>query len=142
MTEHGRHQTEEAVREFLRARGAPSRVVDGGLEGMVAEWEQVAESVERGYPLDTLDDYLNDMDGRQLIHEAIAALPAPAPASIASRLAQADERVRAFLVPADRCLWGDAIATKHGWDSAREWWYYMRPSRPGSGLSADLGVEG
>ena len=130
----------EAVRGFLRARGCPDHVVSGGLEGLVAEWERVAEAVELGYPLDTLNDYLNDMDVRQLIAEAMAADPDPPIGAHAAHLAAADARIRAALVPASRCLWGEGISAKRRWNEAREWWYFMRPARPGAGLRAELGL--
>ena len=141
-----------SVREFLRARGCPARVVAGGLEGLIAEWERVAESVEQGYPLDTLDDYLNDMDGRELIEEALAAVPGARGGSLTAgdaraasldvRLAAADARIRSALVPARACLWGETNAARHGWNTAREWWYFMKPARPGPGLGAELeGLE-
>jgi hypothetical protein len=135
-----RRSAGEAVREFLRTRGASDSVVSGGLDGLIAGWEKVAESVERGYPLDTLDDYLNDMDLRQLIAEILAAVPIPARGTLATRLQTADMRIRAALVPAERCLWGPAIAGRRGGSAAREWWYFMRPIRPGAGLRADLGL--
>jgi hypothetical protein len=129
------------MREFLRARGCSDRVVADGLNGLVTEWEQVAESVHQGYPLDTLDDYLNDMDLRQLIAEALAAVPVAPRGTLVERLAAADTLIRAALVPAGRCLWGETIAMRRGWSEAHEWWYFMRPARPGAGLRGDLGLD-
>ena len=57
----------DAVRRFLRARGSPAHVVEEGLEGLVRGWEETVERVAAGYPLDTIEDYLNDLDGRQLL---------------------------------------------------------------------------
>ena len=136
-----RKVAQDAVREFLRARGCPESVVSGGLDGLVASWERVAEAVEGGYPLDTLDDYLNDMDLRQLISDVVAAIAITPRGTLATRLATADTRIRAALVPAERCLWGNAIAAKRRWSAAHEWWYFMRPIRPGPGLAAELGLE-
>ncbi|MBI1798143.1 MAG: hypothetical protein HYR73_00475 [Candidatus Eisenbacteria bacterium] len=127
-----------AVRELLERRGCPSEVVAGGFEGLIAQWESVADALDRGYPLDTLDDYLNDMDARQLIEDAMNAVPG-ALAALAARLATADRRVRAHLIPLATCLWGDRIAANRGWDADSEWWYFMRPARPGPGLKRDLG---
>jgi hypothetical protein len=129
---------EHAVREFLRRRGAPERVVRGGVEGLVTEWERIAASVVGGYPLDTLEDYLNDMDVRQLIADVAAALREASHGATDARIAAADARVRAALVPAGRCLWGAASARQHGWSAEREWWYFMQPASPGAGLRADL----
>jgi hypothetical protein len=131
-------RTSAAVREFLERRGCPTEVAAGGLEALVAQWESVADALDRGYPLDTLDDYLNDMDARQLIDDAIRAVPGAGDA-LRGRLETADRRVRALVTPRERCLWGDRIATSHGWTSAREWWYFTRPTRPGPGLKRDLG---
>ena len=65
----------DPVGEFLRNRGCPEHVVRGGLRGLVESWEEVVRSVEEGYSLG-LDDYLNDMDGRQLIEEVLHVVPA------------------------------------------------------------------
>ena len=126
------------VRAFLEAHGCDMAVVERGLDGLIGEWEAAADALEAGYPLDTLDDYLNDMDARQLIHETLSAVPRAA-AAVAARLESADRRARAKLVPGGRCLWGDRIAERRGWEAAREWWYFMRPSAPGPGLARDLG---
>ncbi len=129
----------DELRAFLEGRGCEAGVVTRGLEGLVADWESVAEALDRGYPLDTLDDYLNDMDARQLIEDALEAIPA-AEGALAMRLEVADRRVRSRLVPSRACLWGEHLAELHGWNADREWWYFMRPARPGPGLGRDLGA--
>ena len=126
------------LRAFLEARGCDTSLIERGLDGLIADWERVADALERGYPLDTLDDYLNDMDARQLIHDALAAIPAAA-AAVGARLTSADERVRSKLEPRVHCLWGDRLAASRGWSAAREWWYFMQPALPGPGLARDLG---
>jgi len=128
-----------AVREFLRARGCEDPIVEHGLEGLIAAWEEFAGALERGYPLDTLDDYLNDLDGRELIEEALDQVP-DLRDEIAPRLEIADRRARACLAPRERCLWGDRLARANGWSAARQWWYFMQPAAPGPGLARDLGV--
>ena len=45
----GTTMTDDPIRRFLRARGVADHVVDGGLDGLVADWEHTAERVERGY---------------------------------------------------------------------------------------------
>jgi len=64
----------DPVSEFLKERGCPAHVIRGGLMGLIDSWETTVESVERGYSLG-LDDYLNDMDGRQLIEVALGSAP-------------------------------------------------------------------
>ena len=128
--------TRESVRDFLRRRGSAPHVVEGGLAGLLKGWERTAASVERGYPL-TLDDYLNDLDGRQIIAETLAALPDAMTTPQRERLAKADARLRAATRPGP-CLWGDANAQAHHWTSRTHWWYFRHPAKPGDELAADL----
>ena len=60
-----------SVADFLRARGCSAQVVDGGLAGLLARWAATVEELAAGYRW-TFDDYLNDVDGRQILEEALA----------------------------------------------------------------------
>ena len=60
----------DPINDFLKEKGCPQSVVKGGILGLVKNWEQVVEEVGKGYAL-TLDDYLNDLDGRQILEEAL-----------------------------------------------------------------------
>lgn len=134
-------EDDESVRDLLRRRGAPDRVVEAGLPGLLASWERTAREVEDGYRLG-LDDYLNDLDGRQLLDDAWGAANDLERARLVSRLGDADRRMRTALVDAGRCLWGEDVARYHGWSVEREWWYFMRPRRAGEELEADLAARG
>ena len=125
------------TREFLRARGCPEPVVSGGADGLVEEWERVVAQVEQGYPLG-LDDYLNDMDGRELIAALMNAVARALTPVQKRRLVAADERMRAAVQPLAHCLWGDRLAAANGWDATRNWWYFSRPARPGPDLAQEL----
>lgn len=127
--------TDDPVRRFLRARGVADHVVEGGLEGLVASWEAIAAQVEAGYPL-TLDDYLNDLDVRQIIEVVLRSMPEP-DGPLVNRLRHADARMLSGTVPASRCVWGEG-----GWTRRRNWWYYIVPRSPGPDLKADLAREG
>lgn len=130
----------DAVRELLRGRGCHETVVSGGLEGLIADWEGVAESIETGYGLG-LDDYLNDVDGRELIAAIESGVPGAFTPSLRRRLAAADARARAALVPHVRCLWGERLAAGNGWTRESHWWYFMRPRTPGRELAEELGLR-
>ena len=129
---------DDDVREFLRSRGTPDNVVMGGIDGMLEQWGRVVEQVEEGY-LYTLDDYLNDLDGRQMIHEVLGAVPSAATRSRGQRLDEFDRRMRAATKLRDACLWGPAIAKRSGWSRDVEWWYWAEPRDPGEDLAGDLG---
>lgn len=125
------------VREFLEARGCPADVVAGGVPGLVEDWERIAGEMADGYTLG-LDDYLNDLDVRQLIEEALEHAGDSGRRSIAARLAAADAQVRAVVKPVEECLWGGRVAASEGWSAEVNWWYFSLPRRPGRRLRDDL----
>ena len=128
----------DPVREFLKRRGSPEHVVRGGLPGLVENWERVVESVKRGYNLG-LDDYLNDMDGRQLLDEALKL--AKADQAYIERVRRADESMRRLVKPIGRSLWGEKNAKEHGWSAEKNWWYFAVPVNAGRALTDDLKEE-
>jgi hypothetical protein len=125
----------DPVREFLKRRGAAQHVVQGGLAGLVESWERVVDSVKRGYNLG-LDDYLNDMDVRQLLEEAFPLTKAPE--THLERLRRTDESMKRLLKPIRRSLWGEKTAREHGWSAEKNWWYFSVPINAGSELIEDL----
>ena len=128
---------EDPVREFLEARGCPEHIVDGGLDGLLERWESAVDDVAETYPLG-LDDYLDDMDIRELIEGALAAAPPELRRGALKRLDKLDARMKKLLVPSHRCLWGSDLAEQHDWTPQRNWWYFMHPSEPGPELKEDL----
>ncbi len=128
---------EESVREFLRRRGAPDTVVARGLEGLVEQWSRTARALERGYAYG-LDDYLNDLDARQLIEEALEFAALHEIERVREALEAADAMARAALEPSARCVWGEGSARYHGWSAERNWWYFAVPKHPGEDLAAEL----
>lgn len=117
----------DVVRAFLRDRGLADEVVEAGVEGLVARWEQAAREAERErYPFG-VEDWLDELDGRQLLHELGAAVPAALGDGLAARLDEADARARAATELAPACMWGEALAKRMGWRAKREWWYWLRP---------------
>ena len=127
----------DPVREFLRNRGCPQHIISGGLEGLIRAWEKTVESVERGYELG-LYDYLNDLDGRQLIEETLAIDGAANVQKYEERVRHADERMRKQVSRTSHCLWGNAAATEHQWSAEKHWWYFSEPKTAGRELLSDL----
>lgn len=116
----------DPVREYLQRQQYADFVVSGGLPWLVSAWERVVESIVRGEE-QYEDDYLNDMDGRRILAEALEVAAPDERALWEPRVAAADERVRAHLVPTEECLWGEENAAKYGYSRDRDWWYYHRP---------------
>src|SRR5262245_44880879 len=105
---------EDPVREYLRERGSSDRVIEGGLKGLVEDWEKTVRSIEDGYSL-TLDDYLNDLDARQLIAEVLPVASDDQRAEVAARLRRADEKMRSLTRLTPVSLWGEEVAAEEGW---------------------------
>jgi hypothetical protein len=127
----------DPVREYLRRSGAPYSVVARGLRGLVENWERVVTQVVEGYNL-SLDDYLNDMDTRQLLSNALELAPEEVRAAFMARVHDADLRIRLNLVPAGRCLWGGIVAEEEGWTEEKNWWYFEKPRNAGPELQREL----
>ena len=127
----------DPVRRFLRERGCPPHVVADGLAGLLALWEGVVDEVAAVYRLG-LDDYRNDMDGRQVLGEALEFATPEEAAALRLRIEEADARLKQLVVPAGRCLWGDGEARSRRWSPEAHWWYFTRPAQAGPELEDDL----
>jgi hypothetical protein len=128
----------DPVRRKPRESGCQEHVVRDGLAGLVEAWEKTVAQVETGYPLG-FDDYLNDMDGRQILETALGA--AGPSAEGADRVRAADARMKKLVRPVDRCLWGEPMADAEGWTPTENWWYFSLPRHLGPLLREDLGGQ-
>ncbi|HRC56520.1 MAG: hypothetical protein IPI49_25765 [Myxococcales bacterium] len=126
----------EDVSKFLRARGCPEFVIEGGLEGLLASWERFAAGLALGYTLG-LEEYLNDLDTRQILADLLLNVPAAAFVAM-HRVAAADELVRTSTRPHAVCLWGADNAQRHGYTADHNWWYFAVPVQGNPGLLAKI----
>ena len=83
---------------------------------------------EAGYAGD-YEDYLGDLDGRQLLAQALERVTPDQAALVEARLRELDDRMRAATVPVTRCLGGMIVADEEGWSPDDNGWYYARPLR-------------
>jgi hypothetical protein len=127
----------DPVRDYLRRSGAPYSVVAQGLRGLVENWERVVAQIVAGYN-HTLDEYLADMDGRQLLANAFDIAPEEVRQAFLPRVHDADLKARLNLVAMGRCLWGGIVAEEEGWTEEGNWWYFEKPRNPGPRLREEL----
>jgi hypothetical protein len=118
------------IRRYLARRGSPDFIILGGLPGLVKRWEETTRSVSKKYPLG-MDDYLNDLDVRQLIAETLPLASLEERKKLRARVVQADTLFKNHSRAARYCLWGARVARRHGWTSRKNWWYYRLPAAPG-----------
>jgi len=134
MTRHD--EARDLVARYLADRGASDHVRKEGLRGMVARWKAIAHDAE--YYDSGIEDWLNDIDLRDIIAGAVDIAPAAERLAIEPDLFGADATFRAATVETKRSLWGDAVSATDGHDSQRQWWYFRRPAHPGRAMRADL----
>ena len=127
----------DEVRRLLIEKGCPIPVIERGMAGLVESWEQVVRSVENGYSL-TLDDYLNDLDARQLLEEALTVASPAEHINFELRIQQADDLMKGLTRRASVCLWGDDLAEEEGWNWKKNWWYYACPVDADAELLAEI----
>jgi len=62
--------TEEQVREYLKDRGCPRVVWQGGKDRLLARWKSFVARIESGqYTNWLIQEYWNDLDTRELVHD-------------------------------------------------------------------------
>jgi len=132
-------ESRDPVHDYLKARGVSPNIADAGLDGVVARWESIAKSVD-GYDF-ALDDWLNDMDARDIIAGALVAAREEQRAKFSTRLNRADDLFKKETVVTGP-IWGNTVAASHSHDPNRTWWYFRRPRNPGETLKADLEAAG
>ena len=130
----------DPVHAYLISRGCAPLVIRRGLTGLLEQWVGIVGATERGRDA-SLDEWLNDMDLRDILAGALAAAPPRDRRTASQRLDDADTRFHTVTVPCP-CLWGDEIAHTNAWRSEWQWWYFRRPTHPGPMLREDLLVNG
>jgi len=62
--------TEDEIKFYLKNRGCPEHVWQGGAERLLRKWNNFVAQVEKGYCPDCLiEEYRNHLDTRELIHD-------------------------------------------------------------------------
>ncbi|MGE3616351.1 MAG: hypothetical protein AB7L66_10810 [Gemmatimonadales bacterium] len=133
-------QQPDRVRQYLRRRGCTPSVVKGGLDGLLSHWESLVAAVEDGYDL-TFDDYLNDMDLRDILAGALEVAAADDRAAAERRIEKLDRRFHSLTVECGP-IWGETAARENGHDSNDQWWYFRRPKRPAPDFEEELREAG
>ncbi len=80
--------TEAQIKEYLKNRGLPEHIWKRGSQVILQRWKDFVAEIEKGYsPNCFIDEYWNDLDKRELIHEI----------GCDDKVREADERFRAML---------------------------------------------
>ena len=130
----------DRVGQYLKRRGCPVTIVKGGLSGLIDHWEGVVEAVAEGYDL-TLDDYLNDMDMRDILEGALEFASTDEQEEVAPTVKKVDQKFKSLTVDCPP-VWGEAAARENGHDPETQWWFFRRPKNPGPDFEIELQEAG
>ena len=114
----------------------PPDVAD--LCDLIDQWVAFTADLEsKGYSFD-LDNWLNDVDVRELILEALPMFDREEMGDHALKLDKADETFLAATRDFKRCVWGHGTARKERWTPEKNWWYFRTPRRSNAQLEDEL----
>ena len=114
------------LRRHLEKRKAGKCLREGGFDFLVEHWRLTGTLLQKGYPR-LFDEYLNDLDTRQIIDDLATYASDEEWADVEAVLPSLDERFAGLTRRVDYCVWGEHNAVKHGWRPDRNWWYYRLP---------------
>jgi len=105
---------------------------------LIDQWSTFTTTLERqDYSFD-LDNWLNDVDVRELIFEALPMFSREEMGDHALKLDEADKQFVAGTRDFKRCVWGSGTAKKEKWTAAKNWWYFRTPRRTNAQLEDEL----
>lgn len=132
---------QDPVDQYFANRGVSAGVRSKGLRGIVASWDAIARNAER-YEL-TLDDWLNDLDLRDIIAGAMAVASNTTVGDLRDALERADDTFREATIELKQSLWGvHGAGGARSHDPIAQWWYFRYPRRPGFSMRRDLDSAG
>ena len=104
---------------------------------LIDQWAEFTADLARGYSFD-LDNWLNDVDVRELILEALPMFSREEMGDHALKLDAADAAFRAGTRDFKRCIWGHGTQRKEKWTPQKNWWYFRTPRSSNAQLEDEL----
>ena len=116
----------DPVKEFCLQKGYARHIVEGGLDYLITSWEKTCAKTATGFSLG-FNDFLNDMDERRILGEALKVAAEQQKNSIRSRLKKADDLYIASTLESSACIWGKTNEEQFGYAREKDWYYYRIP---------------
>lgn len=113
---------DERVRKVIRK--CSERVVKDGLNYLIPNWKQSVASLEKETEL---DEYLNDVDGRDIIRQILTVLRPDEIMTVEKDLKPIDDLFREKTTATSQCIWGARNERHRGWNRVEHWYYYRAP---------------
>ena len=116
----------------------PSPPDVGEIRELIEQWAQFAQDLAaKDYTFD-IDNWLNDVDVRELILEALPMFSSEELGEHALKLEQADKAFLAATRDFKKCVWGKGTARKEKWTPQKNWWYFRTPLSSNGQLEDEL----
>ena len=114
------YQSAEAILgSYLQETNIPG----GTLDNLVYSWLDFVERVDNGYGA-TLNDYANDLDGRQMLSDLLPRLPDPIRLKLAELLRPWDELFLTYTLETREAVFPPLTGAK-----TSTHWYYRVPKK-------------
>jgi hypothetical protein len=107
------------------------------VQELIDQWADFAAALAKGYSFD-LDNWLNDVDVRELILEALPMFGTEELGGHALKLDQADKAFLTATRDFRKCVWGKGTAKKEKWTPQKNWWYFRTPISSNAQLEDEL----
>jgi hypothetical protein len=101
-------------------------VVRDGLNYLIPEWRKFTNSVSENDG-STIDEYLNDLDGRKIIDTILPLLAGQERDRIMSEIYFYDKQYISKTFEVKDCLWGRENELIHGFTRQTNFYYYRAP---------------
>ena len=129
----------DGLKAYFLSKGYADHVVNAGLARLIRSWADIARSLSNSDPAYIMyDEFLNDMDGRRILEEALSVISPEERAAVQSQVDEADKVFRESTVEISKCIWGEDNVKKHGYSSEKDWYYYRRPKEVDDSWPSDL----
>jgi hypothetical protein len=112
----------EKIKEVVKT--CSSDVIEHGLNYLVPGYSQVVQSVD----IETsIYEYLNDMDGRDIINRILEIQSPEERKRIEIELTEMDKLLKSKTIEVKNCIWGEDAEKRNGLSREINWWYYRAP---------------
>lgn len=117
------------IKKYLGPINYTKHIVSGNLNQLVKNWRHTTE-IELQNPNYLIEEYLNDLDGRNLIAKILLQFNGHL-APIDDLIQEIEEIDRKFIKQtiSTPCIWGHRNEIKHHWNEKDQWWYYRLPKQ-------------
>ena len=117
--------SEAIITQYLQKKGSAEHVIKGGVQYLLESWKNtVTQELENKDYI--WEEYLNDLDSRELLAEIVKIVDMGTAKLITTNLANLD---KLFIekTEASKCVWGENNKIRNNWDPKVNWWYFRIP---------------